>query len=184
MASQQTPNYRLSRWDGGDRILHTEFNDNWDKIDAAIKGSADKAAAAMAAASALEQKMGWQILKSTTKILTSGGNHMQLDISDVDLTQYSTLHIRVDVTGNGYLFLGLQDEYLRKNQFSATAGPICLTLWTMRNGNAQVNGVLCGYNTPQLIGVNVTLQNFKKINLFLGDSGSLTSGTLALYGEV
>ena len=184
MASQQTPNYRLSRWDGGDRILHTEFNDNWDKIDAAIKGSADKAAAAMAAASALEQKMGWQLLKSTTKILTSGGNHMQLDISDVDLTQYSTLHIRVDVTGNGYLFLGLQDEYLRKNQFSATAGPICLTLWTMRNGNAQVNGVLCGYNTPQLIGVNVTLQNFKKINLFLGDSGSLTSGTLALYGEV
>ena len=34
-----------SRWDGEDRILHTEFNDNWDKIDTAIKGSADKAAA-------------------------------------------------------------------------------------------------------------------------------------------
>lgn len=109
---------------------------------------------------------------------------MQLDISNIDLTQYSTLHIRVDVTGNGYLYLSLQGESLQKNQFSATAGPICLTLWTMRNGNAQVNGVLCGYNTPQLIGVNVTLQNFKKISLFLGDSGSLTSGTLALYGEV
>ena len=184
MASQETPNYRLSRWAGTDRILVEEFNDNWDKIDTAIKGSEDKAAAALAAATALEKKMGWQLLKSTTKILTNGGNHMQLDISDVDLTQYSTLHIRVDVTGNGYLFLGLQNEYLQKYQFSATAGPICLTLWTMRNGNAQVNGVLCGYNTPQLIGVNVTLQNFKKISLFLGDSGSLTSGTLALYGEV
>ena len=106
---ENTSNYGLKRWDGEDRILHTEFNDNWDKIDTAIKGNADKAAAALAAASALEQKMGWQLLKSTTKILTSGGNHMQLDISDVDLTQYSTLHIRVDVTGNGYLFLGLQD---------------------------------------------------------------------------
>ena len=37
MASQQTPNYRLSRWAGTDRILVEEFNDNWDKIDAALK---------------------------------------------------------------------------------------------------------------------------------------------------
>ena len=49
---ENTSNYGLKRWDGGDRILHTEFNDNWDKIDTAIKGSADKAAAAMAAATA------------------------------------------------------------------------------------------------------------------------------------
>ena len=40
MASQQTPNYRLSRWEGTDRILMEEFNDNWDKIDTAIKGNA------------------------------------------------------------------------------------------------------------------------------------------------
>ena len=45
MASQQTPNYRLSRWAGTDRILVEEFNDNWDKIDTALKGNADKAAA-------------------------------------------------------------------------------------------------------------------------------------------
>ena len=35
MASQETPNYRLSRWAGTDRILVEEFNDNWDKIDTA-----------------------------------------------------------------------------------------------------------------------------------------------------
>ena len=46
---ENTSNYGLKRWDGGDRILHTEFNDNWDKIDTAIKGSEDKAAAALAA---------------------------------------------------------------------------------------------------------------------------------------
>ena len=45
MASQQTPNYRLSRWAGTDRILVEEFNDNWDKIDTALKSSADGAAA-------------------------------------------------------------------------------------------------------------------------------------------
>ena len=41
MASQQTPNYKLSRWAGTDRILVEEFNDNWDKIDAAIAGRQD-----------------------------------------------------------------------------------------------------------------------------------------------
>ena len=45
MASQETPNYRLSRWAGTDRILVEEFNDNWDKIDTAIKGNADGVAA-------------------------------------------------------------------------------------------------------------------------------------------
>ena len=43
---ENTSNYGLKRWDSEDRILHTEFNDNWDKIDTALKGNADKAAAA------------------------------------------------------------------------------------------------------------------------------------------
>ena len=42
---ENTSNYGLKRWDPEDRILHTEFNDNWDKIDAALKSNADKAAA-------------------------------------------------------------------------------------------------------------------------------------------
>lgn len=29
---ENTSNYGLKRWDGEDRILHTEFNDNWDKM--------------------------------------------------------------------------------------------------------------------------------------------------------
>ena len=61
---ENTSNYGLKRWDGGALTLHTEFNDNWDKIDTAIKGSADKAAAAMAAATALEQKMGLQHIQT------------------------------------------------------------------------------------------------------------------------
>ena len=42
---ENTSNYGLKRWDGEDRILVEEFNDNWDKIDTALKGNADKAAA-------------------------------------------------------------------------------------------------------------------------------------------
>ena len=42
---ENTSNYGLKRWDGEDRILHTEFNDNWDKIDTALKGNADGVAA-------------------------------------------------------------------------------------------------------------------------------------------
>ena len=61
---ENTSNYGLKRWDGGDRILHTEFNDNWDKIDTAIKGSEDKAAAPLAATTALEQKMGLQHIQT------------------------------------------------------------------------------------------------------------------------
>lgn len=49
MASQQTPNYRLSRWEGTDRVLVEEFNDNWDKIDTAIKSNAGAIAAEVSA---------------------------------------------------------------------------------------------------------------------------------------
>ena len=49
MASQETPNYRLSRWAGTDRILMEEFNSDNEKIDAALKANADAAAAAAAA---------------------------------------------------------------------------------------------------------------------------------------
>ena len=49
MASQETPNYRLSRWAGTDRILMEEFNSDNEKIDTALKANADAAAAAAAA---------------------------------------------------------------------------------------------------------------------------------------
>ena len=68
MASQQTPNYKLSRWAGKDRILVEEFNDNWDKIDAALKSNADavaaETAAREAAVAAVSQKAGLQLIQT------------------------------------------------------------------------------------------------------------------------
>ena len=34
---ENTSNYGLKRWDPEDRILVEEFNDNWDKINTALK---------------------------------------------------------------------------------------------------------------------------------------------------
>ena len=45
MASQQTPNYKLSRWAGTDRIMMEDFNRDNAAIDTALKSNADKAAA-------------------------------------------------------------------------------------------------------------------------------------------
>ena len=42
---ENTSNYGLKRWDPEDRILVEEFNDNWDKIDTALKSNADAVAA-------------------------------------------------------------------------------------------------------------------------------------------
>lgn len=90
MASQQTPNYRLSRWEGTDRVLVEEFNDNWDKIDTAIKGSEDKAAAAMAAATALEGKLGLQLIQTVQ--VPSGSDFAEASIS-VDWDQWAEIHL-------------------------------------------------------------------------------------------
>ena len=65
MASQQTPNYKLSRWAGTDRILVEEFND---KIDAALKSNAEavaaETAAREAAVAAVSQKAGLQLIQT------------------------------------------------------------------------------------------------------------------------
>ncbi len=42
MASNQTSNYGLNQWEATDQVLRTEFNTDNSKIDAALKGLADK----------------------------------------------------------------------------------------------------------------------------------------------
>ena len=42
MASNQTSNYGLNQWEATDQVLRTDFNADNSKIDAALKGLADK----------------------------------------------------------------------------------------------------------------------------------------------
>lgn len=81
---ENTSDYGLKRWDGGALTLHTEFNDNWDKIDTAIKGSEDKAAAALAATTALEQKMGLQHIQTVNGTTGLQHLHIQHRLGSVD----------------------------------------------------------------------------------------------------
>ena len=41
MASNLTPNFRLSLWAPEDKVSHEEFNEDHSKIDAALKAEAD-----------------------------------------------------------------------------------------------------------------------------------------------
>ena len=80
MASQQTPNYRLSRWAGTDRILVEEFNDNWDKIDTALKGNADGVAALQTAlASCGNCKIVYGTYTGTGKAGSANPNKLTFD---------------------------------------------------------------------------------------------------------
>jgi hypothetical protein len=42
MSSQKTTNLNLHKWIGTDNVKRIEFNENWDSIDAQIKGNSDK----------------------------------------------------------------------------------------------------------------------------------------------
>ena len=80
MASQQTPNYRLSRWAGTDRILVEEFNDNWDKIDTALKSNADGVAALQTAlASCGNCKIVYGTYTGTGKAGSANPNKLTFD---------------------------------------------------------------------------------------------------------
>ena len=49
MSTNHTTNYDLNQWEGTDKVLRTEFNEDNAKIDAALKANADAIAANMAA---------------------------------------------------------------------------------------------------------------------------------------
>ena len=97
---ENTSNYGLKRWDGEDRILHTEFNDNWDKIDAALKGNADKAAALQTALA------GAGNCSIETKSYTGTGKNGK---SNPNSITFSKKPKAVLICGYGY-FLPLMDK--------------------------------------------------------------------------
>ena len=64
MSTNHTTNYDLNQWEGTDKVLRTDFNEDNSKIDAALKGLADKdtaleamVAAATAAAGNCEMEL-------------------------------------------------------------------------------------------------------------------------------
>ena len=138
MASQETPNYRLSRWAGTDRILVEEFNDNWDKIDAAL--------------TAIGQ---YEILDEVT--LETGGNSHVFDLTGFDWSKWQFVGVSVQASMNqtaqnqAYVttLMGAPTDctyragsfsYCATYAFMAVAAPL-------RNAESAVKGFYVGYTS-------------------------------------
>ena len=132
---ENTSNYGLKRWDGEDRILHTEFNDNWDKIDTAIKGSEDKAAAALAAASALEQRSGTKLLQTFSVKSPSETVSIPLNINWAEWMEIGVLVQAQRSNGNATYSVGFANE--AGTSFgtlgASLKGNFCATVYPLMN---------------------------------------------------
>ena len=86
----KTANFQLTQWEKTDRIMMEDFNRDNAAIDAALKSNADKAAAALAAATALEGKLGLQLIQTVQ--VPSGSDFAEASIS-VDWDQWAEIHL-------------------------------------------------------------------------------------------
>jgi len=94
----QTANYQLNQWDPADRILRTDFNSDNEKIDAALKTSADAIAAETAAresaVSAVSGRAGLQLIREGS--ITEDANTINLQLTDIDWSQWRAVHLYVE----------------------------------------------------------------------------------------
>ena len=74
---KQTSNYQLNQWDAQDRILREDFNDDNEKIDAALA----------------EIKAAGAYVKLKEVTLSVPANRIDVDLSDVDFREYERLFI-------------------------------------------------------------------------------------------
>ena len=167
MASQQTPNYRLSRWAGTDRILVEEFNDNWDKIDTAIKTT-------------------WTELKSVT--LPNDNAIFSLDLSDVNWGQYEQVRCKIELQGTGTFFLRLNSTSCKIVSGSNSFGPQFLTFWPRHTPETAIAAVFQGYGNPTHLGsTNIRFCDLANLHLVTyGNSEEIINAgsRLTLYGHL
>ena len=190
MASQQTPNYRLSRWAGTDRILVEEFNDNWDKIDTALKSNAEAVAAETAAREAADTELAnnttWTELKSVT--LPNDNAIFSLDLSDVNWGQYEQVRSKIELQGTGTFFLRLNSTSCKIVSGSNSFGPQFLTFWPRHTPETAIAAVFQGYGNPTHLGsTNIRFCDLANLHLVTyGNSEEIINAgsRLTLYGHL
>ena len=184
MASQETPNYRLSRWAGTDRILVEEFNDNWDKIDTALKGNADAVAAETAAREAADKKAGLQLIQTLT--LATGSDYASAEIN-IDWSQwaevYVVFHLEYKGSMKSYnLYFLPNDDYLVRTSYDHDVGVI---FYPVFNENLSIVGMAfsgsavsgnTSYKDITGIGVSLTASSGKTVAISNGT-------TVKFYGR-
>ena len=176
MSTNHTTNYDLNQWEGTDKVLRTEFNADNAKIDAALKANADAIAGKADAAdvtaltqalAALEAKSTLQVIKTATQ--AADGTTFQIDLSDVDWSQWSTVYICLDMLGNGYYYSVYGNEY-ENYESHGIPGNHCLVLWPMGQSAATIGGVFVGYTSPVLIGPGIPYSQFTRYMAVCKDS--------------
>ena len=146
MASQETPNYQLTRWAGTDRILMEEFNSDNEKIDTALKSNADKAAAAVAAATVLEGKLGLQHIQTLTS--TETARYVSFT-PNIDWDQWAEVYLvvkpkfSISTTFQFYFTNSTGNTATMVNK--ETERMTCSILYPMFDRTAPVSGLVCGY---------------------------------------
>ena len=185
---ENTSNYGLKRWDPKDRILHTEFNDNWDKIDTALKSNADAVAAETAAReaadTALGKKAGLHLIQTLT--LATGSDYASAEIN-IDWSQWAEVYVVFQLEYKGSmksynLYFLPNDDYLVRTAYSTHVGAVFHPLFnenlyiegTTFSGSAITAGTL--YKDITGIGLSLTASS--------GKTAVISSGTtVKFYGR-
>jgi len=178
MASNHTPNYSLSQWEGGDQFSRLDFNEDNAKLDAALKGLTDGKASASSVSS----------LASRVASL-EGGITQKADKSTVSSVQSSMLRIAMgQYTGNGLYESGNP----RVLDFSSSLGrPAKLLVVRQRDAEGEILLLLYGCTSSMWSlsgssgsrGMNTVTWSGNKVSWHAPESGSMLNkdGVVYLY---
>ena len=191
MAANYTEHYQLNQWEPEDKVLRTDFNADNLKIDGALAAQAEEIAAlaggvaAKAEQSALVELTGRatpQVIKTVTQ--SADSTAFQVDLSDVDWSQWRTVYICLDVTGSGYYYSAYGGAH-RTNESHQIPGRHCLVLWPMYQPSSSVGGIFVGYNVPVIVGPCIPYTQFTTYTAICsGDGYSIKKGSkITIWGE-
>ena len=163
MASNYTTNYGLCQWQPGDKFLREEFNQDNEKLDAALKAAEDRAAA-----DTQKVQASAQAAQRTADRALSG-----LEAADYNL--YNLL-LQSDYEGKytGYKKALLYDGFIDRGGVSATGGGLFLSgrgPTLCRTGQSSIQ---LGYGSP------TNQSSASTANQTIAGAGRLTSFTVAI----
>ena len=205
----QTENLSLPQWEADDRIMRTDFNEAFQKLDAAVgtlgtdKVSASALDALSARVSALEGS-SLTLLKDVTVSASCTG--YSLDLSDINWAQWQKVHIDFYVGGSEgnevaaiannnasicscYTFGGMSGgRFLR---LGVTPGGVSYhgraTLFVQQMPEMSVRGM---YDLTRAFFAAVPYSQLTSLDLFITDDGSrvipgsvLAGSRMVVYGE-
>ena len=187
MASKETPNYRLSRWAGTDRILVEEFNDNWDKIDTALKGNADKAAAETAAREAadteLGKKAGLQLISSGT--VSSDAYNVSVDLSNIAFGDWKAIYVSVKPVLNSEATMEVTvNNRLHGAIISKVNAPFRVILLPLHDAEFSCCGAIQYNGIVNFQSSHYTFQQTSSLEFYASSSQVIKAGTTyTIWGE-